>query len=352
MDDNKFNLNEQLLKDTLDSISKCHNTCRLVIPDEFIKIDEQKFKDTFESNINDLLSKIHKINNKIKCEKYNTKHIAGSAFRELDSDKDYFKIQSKAIEDSLIRQKQKIIHNVKCGSINREFVIFLNDTLFDISSFYQKLCMFQNIDISQTPTMLKRQKNHSREIFLSSFSLLRKERYINDMTSVPTCIFLIRQSIELRLFEIFGIEDIVDNNGNSLKITTDRFLDVKGIDDNIILPNNLTKNILKNIHKWTNYYIHRGYIWDYWLIEFAQYLLYDFILQELFICNSYYKEYPKLLSKKLSNKNNTLTESNIKRTNRNINICIIDNPNEFKEIKKQIRKKGYRKFYDEQLMKI
>lgn len=347
MNKNNFDLDEQLLKDTLISISKCHHICNLVIPGQFNEVNNasiNKFTIEFASEIKDLLSKIEKINNKIKSNKYSIQHVAQNAFRELNSDIDYFKIQSKAIEDSLIRQKEKILQHEEFNSTSRGFVIFLNDTLFDISVFYQKLCQYQDIDISNIPKMAKRKKNNSREIFLSSLSLLRKETYINDITSVPTCIFLIRQLIELRLFEIFGIEDIEDNNGNSLKITTDKFLDVKGIDDNVILPKNLTKSIIKDIHKWTNYYIHRGYIWDYWLIEFAQYLLYDFICEDLYIYSPYYDvDYIDLLASKLSNKNMKLTENNIKRAKPCMNF--IHSRKEFEDVKKEIKKYGYEEFY-------
>lgn len=340
MADNKFNLNEQLLKDILISISECHKICNLVIPSAFNNVNDettQQFKDIFDGKINDLISKIKKINNIIKCDKYTIVHVAQNSFRELDNNKDYFRIQSKSIEYSLIRQKEKIINNLKSQYINRGLIVFLNETFFDISFFYQKLCIFQNIDISRTPKMSKRQKSDSRDIFTSSLHLLRKETYINDITSVPICIFLIRQSIELRLSEIFGIIDIKDNNGNLLKITTDKFLDVKGIDENIILPNNLTKSIINNIHKWTNYYIHKGYIWDYWLIEFAQYLLYDFIFENLYVYKDYYENYPKLLSKKLSNKDMKLTELNIERKEHNINIIIIDDLGEFNKFKNEIK---------------
>ena len=88
----------------------------------------------------------------------------------------------------------------------------------------------------------------------------------------------------------------------------------------------------------TNYYIHKGYIWDYWLVKFAQYLLDDFMFKNLYIYKSYYKNYHKLLSEKLSNKHMKLTQSNIKVINHNINIYVIDNLSEFNKLKHKIKK--------------
>ena len=105
----------------------------------------------------------------------------------------------------------------------------------------------------------------------------------------PAAIFLIRQSIELRLKNSLGIYSIATKEGKLLKIP--RLYDylLEFITTNkkyIVLP--VKPSILLKIYRWTNGYIHRGALNYNWNIEMA-YTLLDPLFTEGYKDDTWYK---------------------------------------------------------------
>ncbi len=136
---------------------------------------------------------------------------------------------------------------------------------------------------------------YAEEAYNASVDLLWNTTSIRKPSIVPvtqSSVFLIRQSIELKLYGILGISDIHHAN-SSVKI---KLLDLfKFIDKNnqIKWEFKLSKSNLEKIILWTNDYVHNGVISSLWLIETAQYFIKDlfksnqddFLVQLNKLCN-------------------------------------------------------------------
>lgn len=121
----------------------------------------------------------------------------------------------------------------------------------------------------------KRMRVTSNEVFLAGQYLLRKEN-LNDWrvghVISPTSIFLLRQSLELRIKNALRINYITNKNGKKLRVSGSVFLDV--IENNlseVVLPVRLP--YIKTISSWTNNYIHGGHVPRLWESEWAFHLL-------------------------------------------------------------------------------
>lgn len=93
-----------------------------------------------------------------------------------------------------------------------------------------------------------------------------------ELSSFNASVFLIRQSIELKIKNALGIDYILNDQLLMEKIPGDIFIDFIYNNDKIDFPN-IQKSILIKIHKWTNYFIHGGFIVYIWQIHIAHKLL-------------------------------------------------------------------------------
>jgi hypothetical protein len=150
-------------------------------------------------------------------------------------------------------------------------LIFFQEVVFDSIEFLN--LGYECVTGKKSGNGTHRRRNiKSYEIFNTSKRFLRKEFYIDDIVTMPSSIFFIRQAIEIRLKNAFGIISIRDKHGKIKKITGENFLTF--IDENssdIEFP--VKKGVIKKIHSWTNYYIHGGTINYSWHIEWAHYML-------------------------------------------------------------------------------
>jgi hypothetical protein len=112
----------------------------------------------------------------------------------------------------------------------------------------------------------------SDESFKSSVFLKLNTRAYSSMSSFNASVFLIRQSIELKIKNALGINFISDNKGEMLKIPGDKFMDFFFNNEKIELPN-IKKSIIRKIHSWTQYFVHGGYVLNIWQIDIAHSLL-------------------------------------------------------------------------------
>ncbi|PGA16231.1 hypothetical protein COL65_20280 [Priestia aryabhattai] len=177
---------------------------------------------------------------------------------------------------SLIKSVKRTQDIILKNSINNQTVpngelLFFKEVVFDSIEFlnlgYE--CM---TGIKSENGTHRRRNIKSHEIFNTSKRFLRKEFYVDDIVTMPSSIFFIRQAIEIRLKNAFGIVSIRDKDGKFKKITGENFLNL--VDENspdIEFP--IKKSIVRKIHSWTNYYIHGGSINYSWHIEWAHYML-------------------------------------------------------------------------------
>jgi len=181
-------------------------------------------------------------------------------------------------------QKLKNIQGFK-GELN-----LLYDIAFETPIFLQvafKIMENRTVDFGHA----RRPYITAREAFNVSQQILTKFTYPNSTGGFalsPSSVMLLRQSIELWLWEVFGIEAATDENNKIIKLNPEKLfelLDNKGL--NVKLP--VSKSVIMNIHKWTQPYVHAGWMKYTWEIEHAQNTLSPiFNLWEIDIKESYY----------------------------------------------------------------
>jgi len=135
----------------------------------------------------------------------------------------------------------------------------------------------------------KRFSIHSKETFDASRQLLRKfvaPKTFGDFVLSPSSIFLIRQSIELWLKEIFGIRFVTDGNDKLIRLQPERLFEL--IDKkSVTIP--VSKSVIQKIHQWTQAYVHAGWLTFAWEIEHAHHVLSPiFYSEKVIIEKAYY----------------------------------------------------------------
>ena len=183
-----------------------------------------------------------------------------------------------------------------------------------------------------------------QEILGASQQIVSRYIYKDDISIVPVAIFQLRQAIEIRLLEILKIGRIQKEDGTPEKITANSFLELPGIDNNIVFPVEISN--LKKIYTWTNMFVHLGVCGEYWLLEFAQNYLLDFILCNSVILKSYYDALPEKIS--------GFTGFDIDRIilRRRACVDIIEDKKEFERVKEMIKNKGYTEYKKSEQDKI
>ncbi|WP_156110355.1 hypothetical protein [Brevibacillus thermoruber] len=173
---------------------------------------------------------------------------------------------------SIKRIQEKIINWLQNNQkVLEGELLFLEEMIFDSIEFLNLSfeCM---TGINSGNGTHRRRNIRSHEIFCASKNILRKEIFRNDIVAIPSSVFFIRQVIEIRLKNAFGIVSIRDKDGNLKKITGENFLAlVDEKSSEIEFP--VKKSLVKKIHSWTNYYIHNAIIYYTWQIEWAHYML-------------------------------------------------------------------------------
>jgi hypothetical protein len=112
----------------------------------------------------------------------------------------------------------------------------------------------------------------SNDCFRSSINLKLFSPAWSSISSYNVSVFLIRQSIELKIKNALGINYILDKNGYMTKIPGDKLMEFFFNNKNIELPN-IKKSIVRKIHNWTQYFVHGGYVLNIWQIDIAHNLI-------------------------------------------------------------------------------
>lgn len=172
----------------------------------------------------------------------------------------------------------------------------------DTAAFLYHL-LFQILEFTEQIASLKENRNYNRsnsrkqlrafEVFDLARRLPRYRVYYNDIAQQPESAFLIRQAIEIRTMELLGICSVFNKKSNSpIKISPDAFINLLA-DKRVLLPGNLTANLIIKIHAWTNSFVHTGRSYYQWQTEYFWEVLSSFIFDEVLIDRDYMLEIPQ-----------------------------------------------------------
>lgn len=232
----------------------------------------------FDDYIREIESKIKNFFPRLKSfDSYSDEFIASQIFKIEVSGKDLkslHKYSCVAIRKTLYRLKDEL-NSRRELPYNSDFfkgqIVFMWNTIFNIQEYIETVESYylkKNVRYHWS-----RRQVLSSEIDYLSRRILRSQFFFNDIAQAPVAVFLIRQSIELKIIEILGIKNINEKVDNSMiKVPADKLFPIfEKRSTDIILP--IPYSIIKRIHKWTNLYVHRSKIYDYWEIEWAQHML-------------------------------------------------------------------------------
>ncbi|CRF35340.1 hypothetical protein BRSU_2589 [Brachyspira suanatina] len=242
------------------------------------------FEDLYLKEKTDMEKRISKL--PINKKKYNLQQISKEVFNtkiyfkkksELTM---YYKVQFEAML-YVFEDYYKMIIEFK----NKED--FYKDEIFNgyleyYSSLYCNILRIieeseVNYGIEASQMAILRNRINSYETFISSLRLKNNLSPFSYIPALNNSVFLIRQSIELKLKNILGIDYIINSdNGKLIKIPGDKLLNFVFNNENIKVPNTLEIEIIKKIHNWTQIFIHGGFVINIWQIHIAHIVLNDF----------------------------------------------------------------------------
>lgn len=189
-------------------------------------------------------------------------------------------------------------------SLNRIYQLLKDEEkyYFDTEYYEGLIYLFGNIffDIESLISTAHRRtlQDVGRDIFKLSKDLLRTYCMPNAPV-IPTTIFLIRQTIELSIKRLFNFISICQKNtSKDIKIPISKFLEfLSEKEESLNWP--VPISLLIKINKWSNYYIHTGNFRQmYWEVEWAHYLLTDFVYADIQLTYNYKKEFEEFLKNK------------------------------------------------------
>jgi hypothetical protein len=207
-------------------------------------------------------------------------HISSRVFNKQfvrTQARDHYKSKLAALILSADRHRKRITQRWRKtgfdGKVLAE-ILMLKEISFEAIPFIDE-AEFWITGKSAYSGSVKRTVLFSTEIFEASKAIIRSadpKSNSGDFVFAPTSIFLIRQSIELRLKNALGLSHLRRPDGKFLRLpfeTIWRLLDV--IKNDIRLP--IPIQLIKSIYKWTNPYIHLGWTTYTWEIEWAHHTL-------------------------------------------------------------------------------
>ena len=285
------------------------------IYDNFIQTDEQRYG-FLKSNFSAYLRQLEVIFEKWfpKSKPIKDEEIIKRIFVENINPKDA-KIWVKYSLSCLINVSKMVFENVEyykakndpdyinelevLCQISFEAAIFLQ-TAFNITE--KKKVEFGHI---------KRFHITPLETFYASQQILRKQNSRNSIGTFvlgPSSIFLIRQSIELWLQSLFGINYVLNDKNILVKLQPEILFTL--IDENVNLP--VEKSVIEKIHKWTQIYVHSEIMTYTWEIIHAQKIISKiYYLHEITIKEEYYNSMENCIRKLLKNDKIKLIRSKV-----------------------------------------
>lgn len=153
-----------------------------------------------------------------------------------------------------LKQEQKVYNTQLYEGVMHMYASIYNDAL----SLPDKPCR-------------RTQQSADLDIFNFSQQLLRRYFY-NQNPILPSTVILLRQSIETKFLQSFGIEKFKRNRSDAI-VSISKILNFcKSKKDKISIP--VDVDLIIDINKWCNHYVHTGNFSFYtWEIEWAHHIL-------------------------------------------------------------------------------
>ncbi len=291
----------------MDELGIVNNVRRLssFIGDAYLKTEDEKFF-RFQSDFTSFHKQIEVVYNKWfpKAKKCTDEDIVNRTYTRDIETKD-LKVWVKYSMTCLLNSSQRVYNNVASHKKREDAHLFtreielLQEIAFEAAIFMETA--FAIMEERRVSFGLgKRFKIHSRETFNASEQILRKTIVpdtLGEFVVGPTSIFLIRQAIELWLKGIFGIKYATDKQGKLIRLQPEKLFDLidnKGV--LVCLP--VSKKVITKIHRWSQPYIHAGWLTHIWEIEHAQHVLSPiYYPEQVKIRQSYYNSIEEQLRK-------------------------------------------------------
>lgn len=223
---------------------------------------------------------------------YTDEHIGNNLFGRHDYRRfsgDKLKIHMYACRSSIRRIKTRLDELAIRGrdSEVRSFLSLLDDYIEGATSLLEiGTYLFEGF--YPDSVFYKRSTAYSVEIIDAARALFHGttlERRLGGFVIQPTAVFLIRQSIEIRIKNALGIASIRYNNEHELKVPYLILLKLIEKKKNFIsFP--ITGNLIRKIYEWSNQYIHSGEVPPPWMVEWALHLL-EPLFASATICNQW-----------------------------------------------------------------
>jgi hypothetical protein len=203
----------------------------------------------------------------------------------------------------LLNSSERVFENIKKAKKTNDTKLFQGELnlLYDMA-FEAPILMQSAFKIIEGRKVRfghgKRPYITAREVYNVSQQILTKYTYpkaLGGFGLSPSSIMLLRQAIELWLQEIFGIEAATDEHSKLVKLNPAillELLDNKGL--NVKLP--IPKAVIVKIHKWTQPYVHAGWMKYTWEVEHAQQILFPiFYSSKIVIKKEHYDNVQSIL---------------------------------------------------------
>ncbi|MDP8210897.1 MAG: hypothetical protein P9M05_08785 [Candidatus Stygibacter australis] len=212
-----------------------------------------------------------------KMKSYKKEDVAHQIFlKKIKSAKVYSKYTIIAITESLERIKSGIVNCYEQDDCDTLIGVLrlLSDLLFDSLIFFNKSNLFYKSEKIEFGVS-KSNSISSSDAYSASMKLFKEvvNRNSSEIVAIRyTSIFLIRQSIELKIKNVLGIVNITDQNGEAIPIKQKIFVEfIKDNSDKITFP--IDYKVMEKIYEWTNLYIHHGIFDSIWVIDWAYIML-------------------------------------------------------------------------------
>lgn len=299
-------------------------------------IPESEFFNDFDrlynKSLDEIKQRIDKIYNNFKP--YNIDHFSNQIFeielkiKNTDTDKDikqkldnYYKIQFSGML-YVFEDIYNEINKYRCKSNFYKY-----ENFHGLLRYYKNLYININMilhdaeskkGITSSQHISRDNRIEGKYSFESSKRLKMDLSSFHELYSFNASVFLIRQSIELKIKNALGIDYIFNDQLLMEKIPGDIFIEFIYKNNQIDFPNiQIQKSILKKIHKWTNYFIHGGFVVYIWQIHIAHKLLEELFKDDAIRIEKQY--YDNQLKSDLE----TYIKSNCNRNNNLNNMQII-----------------------------
>ncbi len=213
------------------------------------------------------------------AKEYSDEHVAGQIFLrqvKTKSLKLYYQIEMYAFLKSVKRIDQQVIDLAKKPDLTALlFCVQMMRELVREGIEYLNYVSVETEKKSRNYGIGKRGVLGSKELFDTAIMLLYEDfnpKRLGGFALAPTSVMVLRQAVEVRLRNAFGIHAIYEQDGRVAKTPQKFFFFfIKAHAESITLPIGLP--IIEAIFDWTQTFVHGGILKQTWDIEWAFHIL-------------------------------------------------------------------------------